>query len=142
MIWELPVGGASGCLAPSFCLDNAIFSSWSSSQTRVWMSSLLLVVRRARVSLKRLLSHVECHNQYLDRRSRYRPVVLYACRCFFWDLFSFPPRYGAALSVSRGGVQRRGSGGVFEVIVRVVVVVPLLLITSLWQRRNGCGSLP
>ena len=67
---------------------------------------LPLVVRRAKVSLERLLSHVECHNQDLDRRSRYRPVVLYACRCFFWDLFSFLPRYGAALSVSRGGERR------------------------------------
>ena len=61
---------------PSACLDRLLLL-------------LLLVVRRAKVSLKRLLSHVECHSQYLDRRSWYRPVVLYARRCFFWDSFLF-----------------------------------------------------
>ena len=102
-------GSVLGCQAPSLnCFNGNVLPRSSSQRAGLERLALLLVVRRAKVSLKRLLSHVvECHNQVLDRRFRYRPVVLYACRCFFWDLFSFLPRYGAALSVSRGGERHK-----------------------------------
>ena len=64
-------------------------------------------------------------------------VVLYARRCFFWDfLFSFSEMGARSLCEQGrcGGAWIRRY--VCEVNFRVVVVVPLLLITSLWQSRK------
>ena len=65
-----PLEARSGAHRCPGCVDEA------------WLSGML------KEAFLCLPSCVECCNHELDRRSRHRPVVLYACRCFFWD-FSF-----------------------------------------------------
>ena len=108
---------------------------------RVWIAFASFGCPTCESQPKRSLSHVECHNQDRDRRPRYRPVVLYARRCFFWDLIFIFSEMGARSPCEQG---RCGGAWIRRYVCegnfRVVVVVPLLLITSLWQRRKPMGA--